>query len=64
MNWPLLMRLGLGVLRLPPNSFWSMTPRELSAALNPNASAPSPMSLAELNALAARYPDRAEQSDG
>lgn len=27
------MRFGLGVLRLPPASFWAMTPRELALAL-------------------------------
>ncbi len=32
-DWPALMRLGLGVLRLPPDAFWSMTPGELRRAL-------------------------------
>lgn len=27
--WPQLMRLGLGVLRLQPDAFWSLTPIEL-----------------------------------
>lgn len=27
------MRLGLGVLRLPPSAFWAMTPAELRHAL-------------------------------
>ena len=26
------MALGLGTLRLPPTSFWAMTPREFTAA--------------------------------
>lgn len=30
--WAEAMRLGLGILRLAPESFWAMTPRELSAA--------------------------------
>jgi len=32
-DWPGLMRLGLGALRLSPERFWSMTPRELAAAI-------------------------------
>ena len=32
-DWAGLMRLGLGTLRLPPDQFWSMTPHELSLAL-------------------------------
>ena len=32
MNWPALMSLGLGHLRLTPDTFWSMTPTELGAA--------------------------------
>ncbi len=32
-DWPALMRLGLGLLRLPPDAFWSMTPGELRRAL-------------------------------
>lgn len=31
--WHDLMRVGLGRLRLAPDQFWSMTPRELSAAI-------------------------------
>ena len=32
-DWPGLMRLGLGALRLPPEAFWSMTPGEFRLAL-------------------------------
>ncbi len=32
-DWPSLMRLGLGVLRLAPGDFWSMTPAEFRHAL-------------------------------
>lgn len=31
--WAAAMRFGLGVLRLAPRDFWSMTPRELAAAM-------------------------------
>jgi uncharacterized phage protein (TIGR02216 family) len=48
------MQLGFGVLRLSSQQFWSMTLRELSAAL--------PASLAmerrDLDALMERFPDR------
>jgi uncharacterized phage protein (TIGR02216 family) len=30
--WQRAMGFGLGVLRLPPDAFWRMTPRELAAA--------------------------------
>ncbi|SDW35744.1 phage conserved hypothetical protein [Albimonas donghaensis] len=58
-DWPALMRLGLGELRLPPDVFWAMTPRELRAAVGPEreARAARPMGRRDLAALAARYPD-------
>ncbi|KKB80518.1 hypothetical protein VW35_04090 [Devosia soli] len=30
--WKEAMGFGLGVLRLPPDAFWRMSPRELAAA--------------------------------
>lgn len=55
MNWPALMSLGLGQLRLSPQTFWSMTPTELRAALTPyNA---DPMTRAALNYLTTQHPD-------
>jgi uncharacterized phage protein (TIGR02216 family) len=52
------MRLGFGVLRLSPDAFWSMTPRELAAAADPlGEGVAAPMGRAELEALRARYPD-------
>lgn len=33
--WANMMRLGLGVLRLPPEQFWRTTPREIAAAFGP-----------------------------
>lgn len=33
--WGQFMRLGMGVLRLPPRDFWAATPREIAAALGP-----------------------------
>ncbi len=52
------MGFGLGTLRLSPDSFWRMTPRELGAAmealLGPRATAIDATSFA---ALRARFPD-------
>ncbi|MEC9433030.1 MAG: rcc01693 family protein [Pseudomonadota bacterium] len=58
-DWPSLMRLGLGALRLPPDVFWGMTPRELRAAADPDGGAKpvKPMARIDLAALAARFPD-------
>lgn len=30
--WADAMQFGLGVLKLPPEAFWKMSPRELAAA--------------------------------
>ena len=55
MNWPALMSLGLGHLRLSPDTFWSMTPRELNAALMPLSA--EPMTRKALDHLTAQHPD-------
>lgn len=61
MDWPGLMRVGLGVLRLSPEAFWGMTPREFEAAVSalrgPRA---APMARAALEALRAAHGDRAK----
>jgi uncharacterized phage protein (TIGR02216 family) len=51
------MALGLGVLRLPPDQFWSLTPRELAAALGPPGAGPAPRR-ADLLAMMRAHPDR------
>lgn len=55
------MAAGLGILRLPPAHFWSMTPREIAAAiegvLGPQRVAPSAPTRRDLADLAARFPD-------
>jgi len=60
MNWPALMGFGLGAMRLSPRAFWSMTPRELTAAARAmagTAATPPPMDPQALNDLRVRYPD-------
>jgi uncharacterized phage protein (TIGR02216 family) len=55
------MTAGLGMLRLAPDDFWSMTPRELDAALRGafgvamRHEAPSRL---ELTSLMEAYPDQ------
>jgi uncharacterized phage protein (TIGR02216 family) len=57
------MAAGLGLLRLRPADFWSMTPKELNAALN-GLLGPThdgePLSRTALAALMASYPDGRE----
>ncbi len=55
MNWPHLMSLGFGHLRLTPDVFWSMTLREFRAALMPYTA--DPMNRAAFDRLAAQHPD-------
>jgi uncharacterized phage protein (TIGR02216 family) len=56
--WERAIGLGLGVLRLSPDAFWRMTPRELALALDAIfPAAPAPLSRGEFAALAGRFPD-------
>lgn len=56
------MGAGLGLLRLPADQFWRLTPRELAAALGAlTPKRAGPMARAGLDALMARYPDGAER---
>ena len=54
------MAAGLGLLRLRPADFWSMTPRELDAALRGllgPAHSDTPLPRTTLADLMTRYPD-------
>lgn len=62
-DWPALMRLGLGALRLPPEAFWSMTPGEFRRALEgaglvPFGGGARSMDRGRLAELMAAFPDR------
>jgi uncharacterized phage protein (TIGR02216 family) len=48
------MQLGLGVLRLAPEDFWTMSLRELTATLGPTT---QKLSRSDLDDLMKRYPD-------
>lgn len=55
------MAFGLGRLRLAPDQFWAMTPREMAAAMaavNPRRG--NPPGRAALAELMARFPDHEE----
>ena len=59
--WAEAMAFGLGVLKLPPDAFWRMTPRELAQAIaavrGPLA---APFTRDALGALMQRFPDDVE----
>ncbi len=60
------MALGLGVLRLPPAHFWSMSMSELNAAVEGHtgaAWAAAPISQHEFGALMGRYPDQSIEQE-
>ena len=58
--WKQAIGFGLGVLRLSPDAFWRMTPRELAAAMEA-VLGPREATLdgASFGALRARFPDAA-----
>jgi uncharacterized phage protein (TIGR02216 family) len=61
------MAAGLGLLRLAPAVFWSMTPKELEAALRGllGPSTPdAPLPRASLAQLMHRFPDRSASETG
>jgi uncharacterized phage protein (TIGR02216 family) len=53
------MGFGFGTLRLSPDAFWRMTPRELAAAIGAVLGRhPAPLDRAAFAALRARFPDK------
>jgi uncharacterized phage protein (TIGR02216 family) len=53
------MAAGLGLLRLPPATFWALTPKELAAALNAalGPAGATPPARSDLARLMQRFPD-------
>jgi uncharacterized phage protein (TIGR02216 family) len=47
----------LGILRLPPDAFWSMTLRELACAIEARVGSASPLERTTFQSLMTRYPD-------
>lgn len=60
LDWPTLIAFGLGRLRLTPEAFWALSPRELAAMAPTEAAAiVNPLERSRFEALAARFPDGA-----
>lgn len=56
--WDQAIGFGLGVLRLPPEAFWKMTPRELALAIRAVAGrTDTPLARDVFTQLMRRYPD-------
>lgn len=55
--WKQAIGFGLGVLRLSPQQFWAMTPRELSYAIEAVTGRITPPDRRMLAQLMKRYPD-------
>lgn len=54
------MGFGFGMLRLAPDAFWRMTPRELAAAMEAVfGPSDAPLDRAGFDALRTRFPDAA-----
>ena len=64
--WRAAMAFGLGRLRLPPEAFWAMTPRELALAVEGvSGRSGGPLDRGVLKDLMTRYPDKTpEKTDG
>jgi uncharacterized phage protein (TIGR02216 family) len=60
--WEQALAIGLGVLRLSPEEFWRMTPREFSAALRGlYGETIQPLAREKLDQLMQRFPDGARE---
>lgn len=55
--WQQAIGFGLGVLRLPPEQFWRMTPRELAFAIEAVRGTGVPLDRGGLADLMKRFPD-------
>ncbi len=55
--WKQAIGFGLGRLRLPPEQFWRMTPRELAYAIEAATGRTAPLDRVGLAQLMKRYPD-------
>jgi uncharacterized phage protein (TIGR02216 family) len=56
--WAEAIAFGLGVLRLPPEAFWRMTPRELAFAMRGlRGDVTAPLTRKAFDELMRRFPD-------
>lgn len=56
--WAEAMQFGFGILRLTPQAFWAMTPRELSAAHRALYRTSAPLDRARLDQMMQIHPDK------
>lgn len=57
LDWPGLLRTGIGSLGLRPAEFWALTPAELMLMLGRDGQGTAPMGRGRLEELAAAFPD-------
>ncbi len=57
-DWPGLMRVGIGQLGLAPEAFWRMTPAELQIVTGCELTGQAVFTRARLDALVRAFPDR------
>jgi uncharacterized phage protein (TIGR02216 family) len=55
--WQQAIGFGLGVLRLSPEQFWRMTPRELAYAIEAVTRRSAPLDRGAFTDMMKRYPD-------
>jgi len=55
--WSEAIGFGLGILRLSPEAFWKMTPRELSLAIAAATGRSAPIERGTFEQMMTRYPD-------
>jgi uncharacterized phage protein (TIGR02216 family) len=55
--WAQAIGFGLGILRLPPEQFWRMTPRELACAIQAVRGHGAPLDRRGFTDLLKRFPD-------
>ncbi|MCA3436668.1 MAG: phage tail assembly chaperone [Rhodobacter sp.] len=57
-DWPGLMRVGIGQLGLAPEVFWRLTPAELQMLTGQGPTGQAAFTRARLDALVRAFPDR------
>lgn len=55
--WEETIGFGLGILRLSPQAFWAMTPRELALAIRAVSGGTAPLRRDDFERLMQRFPD-------
>ncbi|MDT3687339.1 MAG: phage tail assembly chaperone [Pseudorhodoplanes sp.] len=55
--WDEAIGFGLGVLRLSPDAFWKMTPRELALAIQAVTGRGAPLAREQFDQMMTRFPD-------